>query len=299
VHADGAEISRAGFPTSGWYPATVPSTVISALVEDKVYPDPYTGLNLRSIPGTTYPIFEDFSNIPMPPNSPFRQPWWYRTEFKLPPEYKGKTIWLGFDGINYRANVWMNGVQIASSEKLAGTWRLFQFDVTPAAKPGETNALAVEIFPPQPHDLAITLVDWAPMPPDKEMGIWRDVHIAATGPVALHCPAVVTKLNLPSSDRGMLTIRAELTNASDHPVEAVVKGRIENLAFEQPVHLSPKETHVVHFTPEKFPQLTLVNPRLWWPVQVGKQDLYPLDLTGTGFRCSAYPLRSPPSHFQH
>ncbi len=67
-----------------------------------MYPDPYTGMNLRSIPGTTYPIFEDFSNIPMPPNSPFRQPWWFRTEFKLPTEYSGKSLWLGFDGINYR-----------------------------------------------------------------------------------------------------------------------------------------------------------------------------------------------------
>jgi exo-1,4-beta-D-glucosaminidase len=279
VHAGGAEISRAGFPTNGWYPATVPSTVISALVEDKVYPDPYTGMNLRSIPGTTYPIFEDFSNIPMPPGSPFRQSWWYRTEFKLPPEYNGKTIWLGFDGINYRANVWMNGVQVASSEKLAGTWRLFEFDVTAVAKPGEPNSLAVEIFPPQPHDLAITLVDWAPMPPDKEMGIWRDVHVTATGPIALRYPVVLTKLNLPSTDRARLTIRAELTNATDHPVEGVVKGHIENLAFQQSVRLGPRERQVVHFTPEKFSQLNIANPRLWWPVQVGKQDLYPLDLT--------------------
>jgi exo-1,4-beta-D-glucosaminidase len=280
VHADGAAISTAGFPTNGWYPAVAPSTVMSALVEDKVYPDPYTGMNLRSIPGTTYPIFEDFSIIPMPPTSPFRQSWWYRTEFKLPPDYNGKTIWLGFDGINYRANVWMNGVQIASSEKLAGMWRLFQFDVTSAAKPGQTNSLAVEIFPPQPRDLAITLVDWAPMPPDKEMGIWRDVHITTTGPIAVRYPAVLAKLDLPSTDRAMLTIRAELTNATDHSVEGVVKGQIEKLSFEQPVHLGPKETQVVHFTPERFPQLTLVNPRLWWPVQVGKQELYPLvDLT--------------------
>ena len=279
VHAPGEAISSVGFSTRDWYPATLPSTVMSALVEDKVYPDPYTGVNLRSIPGTTYPIFEDFSNVPMPPASPFRQSWWYRTEFKLPPEYSGRTVWLGFDGINYRANVWMNGVQIASSENLAGTWRLFNLDVTSAVKPGQANSLAVEIFPPQPRDLAITLVDWAPMPPDKEMGIWRDVHITATGPVALRYPAVLTRLNLPSTDRAMLTIRAELTNASDHPVEGLVKGQIENLAFEQAVRLAPKETQVVHFTPEKFPQLSIANPRLWWPVQVGKQELYPLDLT--------------------
>ena len=73
--SDGPTISKTGFSTQGWYPATLPSTVLSALVEDKVYPDPYVGMNLRSIPGTTYPIFEDFSNIQMPPSSPFRQSW--------------------------------------------------------------------------------------------------------------------------------------------------------------------------------------------------------------------------------
>jgi len=127
--------------------------------------------------------------------------------------------------------------------------------------------------------LAITFVDWAPMPPDKEMGLWRDVHITATGPIALRYPAVLTKLNLPSTNQAALTVRAELTNAANSPVEGVLKGHIENLAFEQRVRLGPKETQVVHFTPEKFPGLAISNPRLWGPVQVGKQDLYPLDLT--------------------
>ena len=279
LHAEGAAISTVGFQSKDWYPATVPNTVLSVLAEDKVYPDPYTGLNLRSIPGTSYPIFEDFSNIMMPPSSPFRGSWWYRTEFKLTSDYKGKVIWLGFDGINYRANVWMNGLRIASSENVAGTWRLFQFDVTTAARTGEMNALAVEVFPPQPHDLAITLVDWAPMPPDKEMGLWRDVHVFATGPIALRAPAVLTKLNLPATDEALLTVRAELTNADKSQIDAVVKGRIENLNFEQSVHLGPMETKVIRFTPEKFPQLRISNPRLWWPAQVGKQELYPLDLS--------------------
>jgi exo-1,4-beta-D-glucosaminidase len=279
LHANGSAMSTVGFPTTGWYPATLPSTVLNALVEDKVYPDPYVGMNLRSIPGTTYPIFEDFSNIMMPPTSPFRKSWWYRTEFKLSPEYKGKTLWLNFDGINYKANVWMNGREIARSEQLSGTWRVFQLDVTSAAKPGETNSLAVEVFPPQPRDLALTLVDWAPMPPDKEMGIWRDVHITATGAIALRYPAVLTKLTLPSANEAELSVRTELTNATDHLVDAVLKGRIDEVTFEQPVHLAAKETQVVRLTPDRFPQLKLHNPRLWWPAQVGKQDLYPLDLS--------------------
>jgi len=274
----GGIISTPGYKTRDWYPATLPSTVLSALVRDGVYLDPYVGMNLRSIPGSAYPPFTDFANTPMPPDSPFRSSWWYRCEFKLPAEYNGKTLWLDFDGINFRANVWMNGRQIASSDRMAGTWRLFEFDVTAVARPGDTNVLAIEVFPPQPHDLAITLVDWAPMPPDKEMGIWRDVRITATGPVALRYPAVFTRLNLPSAGGAELTVRAELKNAANHPVDGVLKGKVENIEFSQPVRLDAHETRVVHFTPEKFAQLKIANPRLWWPAAVGLQNLYPLAL---------------------
>jgi exo-1,4-beta-D-glucosaminidase len=278
VHATGAAISTPGFKAREWYRATVPTTVFSALVEQHVFLDPYVGMNLRTAPGTTYAIYQNFSSYPIPPGSPFRHSWWYRTEFQIPAENRGKTLWLGFDGVTYRANVWMNGHQIATADKLVGTWRVFEFDVTATAHPGEKNSLAVEVFPPQPDDLAITLVDWAPMPPDKEMGLWRDVHITATGPVALRYPAVLTKLNLPSTDQAQLTVRAELKNASASAVEGVLKGKIENTEFSQPVRLGPGQTQVVRFTPEKFPQLRLANPRLWWPAQLGPQNLYPLDL---------------------
>lgn len=278
VRENGEAISTVGFDAGQWYPATVPSTVLGALVQQRVYPEPSVGMNLREIPGTTYPKFTPFTDLQMPPESPFRHSWWYRTEFKLPDEYKGKTLWLGFDGVNYRANVWMNGHQIASSTKMAGTWRLFEFEVTAVARPGEANALAVEVFPPQPNSLAMTLVDWAPMPPDKEMGIWRSVRIAATGPVALRYPAVLTKLNLPSTDQAELTVRAELKNASDQPVEGLFKGKVEAIEFSQPVKLAAHETQVVRFTPENFSQLKVANPRLWWPAQLGPQNLYPLDL---------------------
>jgi exo-1,4-beta-D-glucosaminidase len=278
VREGGPALSTPGFKTRNWYRATLPSTVLNALVLEHSYPDPYFGMNLRSIAGTSYPIFTNFSESPMPPDSPFRHSWWYRCEFKLPEEYRGRTLWLGFDGINFRANVWLNGTQIASSEKMAGTWRVFQFDVTTASRPGNLNALAVEVFAPQPHDLATTLVDWAPMPPDKEMGIWRDVHITATGPVALRFPAVLTKVKLPSADEAQLTVRAELTNSANRAIEGVLKGRIEDIDFSQTVQIGAHETRVVRFTPERFPQLRLARPRLWWPVQVGPQNLYPLHL---------------------
>jgi exo-1,4-beta-D-glucosaminidase len=188
VREAGGAISAADYRPNGWYNAALPSTVLSALVQAHVYPDPYAGMNLRQISGTSYPISSNFSNALMPPDSPFRHSWWYRTTFQVPADYKGRTVWLGFDGINFRANVWMNGKQIASADQAAGAWRLFEFDVTAAAKPGENNALAVEVFPPLPNDLAITFVDWNPLPPDKDMGLWREVYLAATGPVAVRFP---------------------------------------------------------------------------------------------------------------
>ncbi len=109
VRETGVAISLPEFSTRGWYAAAMPSTVLSALVQEHVYPDPYTGMNLRTIAGTSYPISFNFSNAPMPPDSPFRHPWWFRTDFQVPADYRGKTVWLGFDGINFRANVWLNG----------------------------------------------------------------------------------------------------------------------------------------------------------------------------------------------
>ena len=270
VREGGATVSTGGFEPRGWYPTTVPSTVLSALVAGQVYPDPYVGMNLRSIPGTSYRISANFSNIAMPPDSPFRHGWWYRTTFQVPADYRGKVIWLGFDGINFRANVWVNGKQVADAAQMAGAWRVWQLDITSAARPGDRNVLAVEVFPPLPHDLAITFVDWNPMPPDKAMGLWRDVWIAATGPVAIRFPMVTTHLRGKAAE---LTIRAEVINASDRAVDGVLAGSIESIPLSQPVHLAPRATRLVHFAPVK-----VDNPRLWWPAPVGEQNLYPLDL---------------------
>ncbi len=278
VHDPPETLSRLGFKPAHWYRTDVPSTVLAALVADKIYPDPYFGMNLRSIPGTSYPIGLNFSNIPMPPGSPFRASWWYRTQFTVPAEYQGKQIHLHFDGINFRANVWLNGQQIANSRQIAGSWRLFELDVTKSVVAGAPNALAVEIFPPTPEDLAITFVDWNPAPPDKGMGLWRDVYLTACGPVTVRFPQVRTDLNIPAVDQARLTVSAELTNYLNQPVSGTLKGEIEHIAFSQPVHLSPQSTQVVTFSPADFNQLVIANPRLWWPAQIGPQNLYRLDL---------------------
>ncbi|MFB3920100.1 MAG: sugar-binding domain-containing protein [Terriglobia bacterium] len=274
VPEKGEVLSTPQFSPVGWQHISVPTTVLAALVRNGAYPDPYFGMNLRSIPGASYPIAQNFSNRPMPEESPFRVPWWFRSEFTIPNEYRGKTLWLHFDGINFRANVWLNGKQIADSNDVAGAFRIFEFDVTGIAKVGQRNALAVEVFPPQANDLAITWVDWNPAPPDKDMGLYRDVYLSASGPVALRWPHVVSKLDLPDLQKAHLTVSAELRNATEHAVKGTLEGEIDKIRFAQEVELGAHETRVVKFSPDKFSQLNISQPRLWWPAKLGPQNLY-------------------------
>src|SRR5712692_1946717 len=130
VEAKGETISTAAFVPKGWHTATVPTTVVSALVKNKTLPDPFFATNLRQFPGVTYPIGGNFSNIAMQPDSPYAVSWWYRTQFAAPASYKGKTVLLTLNGINYRANIWLNGKQIANSDNVAGAWRTYEFNVT-------------------------------------------------------------------------------------------------------------------------------------------------------------------------
>jgi len=278
IEEKGEALSTVGYTAKQWYPITVPSTVVAALVRNHVYPDPYVGMNLRSMPGVSYPIGHNFSNLDMPPDSPFRVSWWYRTEFSLPKLAPGQHLWLHFNGINYRANLWLNGREIAKSDELVGTWRLFDFDITEAARAGAKNALAVEVFPPQKDDLALTWVDWNPMPPDKDMGIWRNVYITTSGPVTLRYPRVITHFDLPSLATAHLTVLAEARNATDKPVKGILGGWIGSVHFTKPVEVAANQTQVVEFDPATIPQLNVAHPRVWWPAKLGAQPLYDLHL---------------------
>jgi exo-1,4-beta-D-glucosaminidase len=282
VEAKGEIVSTPAFVPRGWHNATVPTTVVAALVKDKTLPDPFFAMNLRQFPGVTYPIGGNFSNIAMQPDNPYAVSWWYRKQFAAPASYAGKTVWLNFKGINYRANVWLNGKQIANSDDIGGAWRTYEFNITAAVKPGRENVLAVQVFAPTENDLAITFVDWNPAPPDKNMGLWREVYLTTSGPVALRYPTVVSKLNLPTNDSAQLTVTAQLKNGTSQPIRGTLKGRIDKMTagavFEQEVELAPNESKDVTFTPDQFPQLIDTSPLLWWPAQMGKPNLYPLTM---------------------
>jgi len=273
VKAPGEEVSKADFSTEGWHRAEVPTTVVAALIADKTFPDPHYGMNLRSYPGMNYPIGQNFSSVAMPEDSPYHCSWWYRTEFRLPAASNGKKTWLRFDGINYRANIWLNGQKIADAQDIAGTFRAFEFEIGKLAHAGKANALAVEIFAPKETDLAITWVDWNPAPPDKDMGLWRDVYLTTSGDVSLRNPFVATKLDEKYTSAA-LTISADVRNSSDHAVKGVLRTQIGAIQASRAVELGPSEAKTVQLAAEQYPQLKLDHLRLWWPYQMGTPNLY-------------------------
>jgi len=251
-------ISMPGFDTRRWYPANVPSTVLAALVENGVYENPYFGMNLSEIPVESY-----------------EESWWYRTEFELSQKDAAGTVLLEFDGINYSADIWLNGNRIAPATEVRGAFRRFQFDISKFVSEG-TNALAVEVIPPKPGDFSTGFVDWNPPPPDHNMGIFRSVRLRFCRDASIEQPFVQTKLNLETLDEAKLTVTAELVNHSLQSVSGILEGEIESLRFHRTIDIEPQERKTVEFA-----DLKITNPRIWWPYQLGRPNLYDLNLKFT------------------
>ena len=282
VEASAEQISRAGFDASGWYKTSLPKTVFAALVENGVYPDPYFARNLRSLPGVTYETGSQFSKQEMPEDSPYARPWWYRTEFDLPASYAGKIVRIAFRGINYRAEIWINGQKVAGADQIVGAFRRYDLNVTPYVRAGQKNALAVKVSAPQAAELGITWVDWNPAPPDKDMGLWQEVVLSASGPVSVRHPFVETTLDLPAADTARLTVRAEVRNDSAAAVRGTLRGKIlgekKPIEFSQAVSLAAGESRTLTLSPDTLAALVVAHPRLWWPYTMGQPYLHTLAL---------------------
>jgi len=282
VAAPGEKISQPGFATPGWYATSVPQTVFAVLVENGVYTNPYYGTNLRNFPGVEYKIGSQFANQDMPSNSPYAVPWWYREEFELLSSDAGKQIWMQFRGINYRADIWINGKKVAGSDEVVGAFRRYDFNVTALVRPGEKNAVAVAVSAPAAGELGITWVDWNPTPPDKNMGLWQEVVISTSGPVALRHPFVKTRLDLPKAELAHLTVHAYVNNSIGTPVKGTLRGKITGgglaIDFSQDVELAANESKEITVSPDAVPGLNLLRPKLWWPYQMGEPFLHKLAL---------------------
>jgi hypothetical protein len=280
VEATGDELSRPGFDAKDWLAATVPGTVLTTMIDRGIYPDPYYGLNNLSIP-----------------ESLAHQEYWYRVEFKTPPSSRGRRLTLTFEGINYAAEVWLNGKKLGG---ITGAFLRGRFDVTPLLSFAGDNALAVRVSPP-PHPgvpneqsikggpgengglevldgptfSAAEGWDWIPGIRDRETGIWQDVTLTATDSVEIGDLQVVTVL--PKADRSEadIEIEAPLTNTSNVPVEGDLEAAFDGVKVVRHVTLAPGES-VVRLEPEDYPQLKVPHPRLWWPNGYGEPALHTL-----------------------
>lgn len=252
-------LSTAKADVKKWHEAVVPSTVMGTLMRNGLYTDVLEGMNYEKIDRTQ-----------------FDTTWWYRIEFELPILQKGQHAILEFDGISYRANIWMNDQLLATCDSVYGTFRRHRLDITEVVV--ENNVLAVEVFRAQPGEPNIGFVDWNPRPADESMGIFREVRVLTNGGVAMNFQAVKSKVNTETLDEAWLTVETELFNFTESEVKGELKGTIEGQTFCIPVSLAAKEKRMVRVTSEEADMLHLKNPRLWWCHNLGTPEMYHLDL---------------------
>lgn len=288
VSAGGAEVSSAGYRADDWHAIKqMPATVLEALQDDGTYPNLYFGTNLR----------DDV------PQDLYQQDWWYRTTFTAPAGHSDYS--LAFPGINYRAEIWLNGQMIADSKQIVGMYVSHDLDVTRWIRPGEPNTLAVKVTPEQAIqdvdgvELADSWYDWLnwkylgyqgpqknpangnSFPPDRNAGIWKPVYLRTSGSATVGPSTVTTELPLPATDSARLTIDTAVRNDSPQRRRGVLRATITragkpDIRVEQPVTLNPGESRDVTFSPDTFAALRVDHPDLWWPYTMGKPDLYDL-----------------------
>lgn len=260
INAGGEKISTQTFSTDGWYPTSVPNTVLATLIENDVYKDVYYANNLDKIPMI---IFETG--------------WWYRKEFSLKGK-KAKTIRLRFNGLNYRANIWLNGQQIAPTETVYGTFRTWDFDVSEYVN-DDINVLAVETFKPQPGDFRLGFADWNPRPQDRCMGIWREVFVEFSDEVSIKNPFISSELDVETYEKADILVQTDVENHCSEAINGVLKVKIEAIEIEKRVSLAPKEKKEIRLTPCDFKELHFKNPRVWWPHNMGEANLYDAEVS--------------------
>lgn len=275
---DGQRLSSRDVDAAAWYAAELPATVLAVLVAHGVHRDPFVGTNFLELPGRG-PAHQNFSNHPMPDDSPFRVPWWFRSEL----EHVGMAsdaphTWLELDGLNYRANLFVNGALVRDTSQLVGAYRGFDVLLDDFLEPGR-NRLALQIFPPNPDDLAITWVDWNPSPPDKNLGLWRGARLRHTGAVRLHHPQVISRLPDAALAPAELSVFATLENATLQRVAATLVTRFEGATCQLEVELGPRERREVALDSGKLAALRVEQPQLWWPRGRGAQPLYGVELS--------------------
>ena len=282
VSADGAAISRPGFRDKDWLVATVPGTVLTSYLNAGAIPDPNYGDNQLQISDSFF--YADF---------------WYRNEFTAPAMAAGQRAWLNFDGINWKADVFLNGEKLG---RIEGGFARGRFDVTDRLRRDGVNALAVRVEKnatpgsvkqktfqttgknggalglDNPTYHASIGWDWISTIRGRNTGIWDDVYLTVSGPVTIENPLVTTTLPLPDTSRADIGIEVELANHTAAAVAGTLRGRFGDIEFEQPVTVPGSATKRVKVDPANTPGLRMSNPKLWWPAGYGEPHLYDVSL---------------------
>ncbi len=286
VHQSGEQVSELKYKANNWYKATVPGTVLTTLVNNHVYPDPMYGENNRP------------DNIPERIN---KTQYWYRTSFMVPAASAGKIINLNFDGINYAAEVWVNGKKAGN---IKGAFTRGIFDISKSVKPGTMSEMAV-LISPQPHPGAphehtiksgmglnggITAIDgptflcsigwdWIPAIRDRNSGIWQKVFLSYTGAVQIKNPLVTSDVALPSLETADINVETTVENVTDKACNGILKGVFGTITFQKSIDMKPHSMQLIKFLPSEFSQLHINKPKLWWPNGYGAQNLYKVKLS--------------------
>ncbi|WP_340111566.1 glycoside hydrolase family 2 protein [Maribellus mangrovi] len=283
IPVDGTEITSPGFKLFDWMDAVVPGTALTTLLHNNKVPDPFYGMNNELIPDI-YETGPDFYTF------------WYRNSFSLPKPEEGQQVWLKFRGINYSANIFLNGKRV-NKDTHAGMFLREKYLITSFLSEDGTNNLAVKVEPPNPVGQAnggqggdgtiarsVTQQytpgwDWVAPIRDRNTGIWDKVSIEITGAVDIRHPHVKTSVpgkRFPGEkqDPAFIELSAELVNASNKIQEGILTAEIENEKWEQTVSIEANSTLLV-----ELPKIKMNNPGLWWPNSMGEQNRYRLKLS--------------------
>ena len=283
VEGAGEAMSKPGYSDSNWVVATVPGTVLTSY------------LNVGAIANPDYDENQLYVS-----DSFFYADFWYRNEFTAPAVEPGKDVWLNFDGVNWKAEVYLNGEKLG---RIEGGFLRGRFDVTGKMIPGKTNALAVRIeknaTPGSVHQKTFESAgknggalgadnatyhasvgwDWIPTIRGRDTGIWGDVFVTQSGAVTIEDTFVSSKLPLPDTSSADVSISLDLVNHQTKPMKGVLRGRYGDVRFEQRVVLAGSARQTVKLGVDTHPQLRLKNPKLWWPAGYGDANLYDVELT--------------------
>ncbi|MCY1722456.1 hypothetical protein OU798_19055 [Prolixibacteraceae bacterium Z1-6] len=282
---DGTEISSQDFELFDWMEAVVPGTVLTTMLHNNKVPDPFYGMNNELIPdihntGAGYYTF------------------WFHNRFPLPDLKPGQQVWLKFRGINYTANVFLNGNRV-NTDTHEGMFLREKYLITPFlnGESGGINNLAVIVHPPDPvgdanggqggdGTIARSVTqqytagwDWICPIRDRNTGIWDQVSIEIAGPVDVQNSFVQPKVpgkRIPAEKQkpAYLTISTELVNATEKQQGGIVVARIGDEKWTLPSTIQAGETVTV-----TFPEIKIENPKLWWPNGLGEQNQYKLELS--------------------